>query len=205
MEGPMGREVAGEIRFGGKAGPGKLLLEAEGLILRGAVRAQIARGEITGFAAAGDTLRIETRRGAIEADLGAREAAAWVRALAKPLPTLAEKLGIGPDRAVLRLGPVTDAALLEALAGIRDGARPPVLALAELPDLAALEAALSAMAGHPGLPLWTVTLKGTDSPLSEATLRARMRAAGWRDTKSCAVSARMTACRWHPPAIAAPD
>lgn len=203
----MGREAAGEIRFDGKAGPGKLLLEGEGLILRGAVRAQIARGEIIGFAAAGDTLRIETRPGVIEADLGAREAAAWVRALAKPPPGLAEKLGIGPDRAVLRLGPVTDAALLEALAGVRDGdgAGPPVLAIAELPDLAALEAALLVMVDHPGLPLWTVTPKGSGTPLPEATLRTRMRAAGWRDTKSCAVSARMTACRWHPPAIAAPD
>ena len=94
----MGREASGEIRFAGKAGPGRLLLEAEALILRGTVRAQIARGAIRGFDVAGDTLRIETEAGPVEADLGAREAAAWLRALAKPPPSLADKLGIAPDR-----------------------------------------------------------------------------------------------------------
>jgi len=198
----MGREASGEIRFAGKAGPGRLLLEAEALILRGTVRAQIARGAIRGFDVAGDTLRIETEAGPVEADLGPREAAAWLRALAKPPPSLADKLGIAPDRAVLRLGPVTDAALLAAVGQAGDG--PPALALAEVETLAALEAVLEAMAAHPGLPLWTVTPKGANSPLPDATLRARMRAAGWRDAKSCAVSPRMTASRWHPPAIAAP-
>ena len=195
----MGREAAGEMRFDGKAGPGKLLLEAEGLILRGAVRMQIAREAITGFAVEDDVLRIETDRGPLEATLGAREAAAWLRALAKPPPSLADKLGIGTGRAVLRLGPVTDAALLAALARAGDG--PPVLAIAEVESLPALETALAAMSAHPGLPLWTVTPKGADSPLPEITLRVRMRAAGWRDAKSCAVSPRMTACRWHPPAV----
>ena len=198
----MGREAAGEIRFDGKAGPGKLLLEAEVLILRGTVRAQIARAAIRGFEAAGDTLRIETEAGRVEADLGAREAAAWLRALAKPPPSLADKLGIAPDRAVLLAGPVTDALLLAALAEAGDG--PPALALAEVESPAALADVLAAMAAYPGLPLWTVSPKGADSPLPETVLRAQMRAAGWRDAKSCAVSPRMTACRWHPPAIAPP-
>ena len=152
----MGREASGEIRFAGKAGPGRLLLEAEALILRGTVRAQIARGAIRGFDVAGDTLRIETEAGPVEADLGPREAAAWLRALAKPPPSLADKLGIAPDRAVLRLGPVTDAALLAAVGQAGDG--PPALALAEVETLAALETALEAMAAHPGLPLWTGVL-----------------------------------------------
>lgn len=198
----MGREAAGEIRFDGKAGPGKLLLEAEGLILRGTVRAQIARDAIHSFEVAGETLRIETQAGLVEADIGAQAAAVWVRALAKAPPTLAEKLGIGPDRAVLRLGAVTDTALLAALAQAGDA--PPAFALAEVESPAALADALAAMAAHPGLPLWTVTPKGAGSPLPEPVLRAQMRAAGWRDAKSCAVSPRMTACRWHPPAIAPP-
>ncbi|GAB1480128.1 hypothetical protein MASR2M74_27010 [Paracoccaceae bacterium] len=198
----MGREVTGEIRFAGAAGPGKLLLEPGTLILRGAVRAQIARETIRGFSVAGETLRIDTDAGPVEADIGAQVAAVWVRALAKAPPTLAEKLGIGPDRAVLRLGAVTDAALLAALAHAGDGS--PSLALTEVESPAALADALATMAAHPGLPLWTVTPKGAGSPLPEAVLRAQMRRAGWRDTKSCAVSPRMTACRWHPPEIALP-
>lgn len=194
----MGREATGHLRFGGAEGAGKLLLEAEVLILRGAVRAQLPRTALTGWRAEGDRLVIETPEGAIVADLPAGEAARWLAALARPAPGLAAKLGIGPESPVWLVLPATDPALIDAIgphAAAPDLAR---LALAELSGPPALEAALAALQARP-LPFWAVTVKGPASPLPEARARLAFRDLGWRDAKSCAVSPRLSATRWHPP------
>lgn len=191
----MGREAQGQIGFQGKAGPGKLLLESDALILRGAAPGRIARDEVTGFAVQGDDLVIQTRQGDVVAALGAKEAAAWVRALAKPVPGLAEKLGISAARPVCVLGPLTDDLLMAAVADLTMPANGTTLFLAELPDAAAFEAALAVLARHPDAAFWGVTVKGR-SAFPEAQLRAQMRGLGYVDSKSCAVSDRMTATRY---------
>lgn len=195
----MGREATGEISFGGQSRPGKLLLEAEEVIARGTLRLRLPRSALTGWQADEDgaVLVLKSAQGALRARLGAHEVAAWLKALDRPVPGLAQKLGLAPDRPAWVIGPVTDAALAAALKGARaDSPASAALALAELPDEAALDAALAALDGT-RLPFWAVAPKGRASPLPDATLRARMRAAGWTDSKSCAVSDRMTATRYH--------
>lgn len=190
----MGREASCSITFGGQCGTAKLLLESSEIILRGDLRAKIARADIQGFAAAGDDLVIQTASGPLRATLGATEAALWVKALAKPVPTLVQKLGIKTDTALLVIGPLTDSGLIAALSG-HDQAAKPGLLLAELPDQTAFDAALAQCQAHPDAAFWGVTRKAK-SAFPDAALRARMRAAGYVDSKSCAVSDAFTATRY---------
>lgn len=193
--GKMGRDASAAIRFQGQAGDGKLVLEADVLILRGAVKARIARDQITGFDVVADALRIMTDLGEVWAGLGAKEAALWCKALAKPVPTLAEKLGLSTKRRVCVIGALTDAALQQAVAGFAAPPAEAALFVAELPDEAALQDALALIATWPTASFWGVTQKGK-SALGDAQLRAAMRAAGYIDSKSCSVSARLTATRY---------
>ena len=191
----MGREAAAEVRFGDQSGPAKLLLEADALILRGAVRARIPRDAIRSYAVNGDDLTIATDLGTLRATLGAPEAAAWLRALAKPRPTLAQKLGVSPTHPARVLGQITDATLAAALLGATTEADAAIL-IAELTSPDAMDRALTEAQLHPGAALWGVTEKGKAAGLSDADLRRHMRAAGYIDTKSCAVSDRFTATRY---------
>lgn len=190
---PMGREAEGQVSFAGATGEARLLLEAEVLILRGALRARIARSSLGGVAVEGDDLLLATPDGPLRATLGARAAEGFARALAKPPPGLAEKLGVSADRRVFLLTPLRDAALLAALDGrTSPTAAEAALTLAELPGSAVLESLLPTL---PDLPFWGATAKGR-SAFPDAALRERMRAAGWIDSKSCAVSALLTATRY---------
>ncbi len=209
----MGREASGSIRFGGQSGAGKLLLEPGEIILRGSVRAHIPRDQITGYQAEGEDLLIQTANGLLRATLGAKEAAQWVRALAKPLPDLAQKLGIKTGMALWVIGPLTDAALIAAVAnhgsanhGVTDrcDAAQPALLLAELPDQAAFDAALVLCHDHPTAAFWGITRKGK-SAFPDAALRAQMRTAGYIDSKSCAVSDGFTATRYSRRRAKPPD
>ena len=190
----MEREANCMISFDRQTGLGKMLLEPAEIILRGPVRARISRDLITGFAVAGEDLLITTAMGPLRAGLGAQAAALWVKALAKPVPTLAEKLGIKADTAVLVIGPLTDSALIAVLSAV-PAATLPQLLIAELPDQAAFDAALAGCTAHPGAAFWGITRKGK-SAFTEADLRAKMRAAGYVDTKSCTVSDAFTATRY---------
>lgn len=191
----MGREAEGAISFQGKTGAGKLVLESDALILRGAVKARIGRAQITGFEASGDVLRIASGLGEVIARLGAKEAALWCKALAKPVPSLAEKLGISADRRVCVIGVLTDPALMQAVAGFEVAAAQAALFLAELPDETAMTTAFAVIAPFPKAAFWGASQKGK-SGFTDADLRAVMRGAGYIDSKSCAVSDRLTATRY---------
>lgn len=191
----MGREAEADLVFQGQSGAGRLLLEPDMLILRGAVRARIARDQITGFAVADDDLRIDTTQGEVRATLGAKDAALWCKALAKPAPDLAAKLGLSAVRRVCVIGALSDAALVQAVAGHDAAASEAALFLAELADEAALHTALAQIAAYPAAAFWGVTEKGK-SGFTDADLRRVMRGAGYIDSKSCAVSDRMTATRY---------
>ena len=65
---------------------------------------------------------------------------------------------------------------------------------------------LMIVCAHPGdeylflsgaLPLWTVYPKGKAGQFGDTAIRTALRDAGWRDTKSCAVSERLTATRYN--------
>ena len=90
---------------------------------------------------------------------------------------------------------MTDADLQAALSG---GVSPAATTLlAELNDAAQLDAALQALTDPSLTAFWGVTVKGKASRLPEATLRSRLRDAGFIDTKSCAVSQTRSATRFQ--------
>jgi hypothetical protein len=191
----MGREASAIVEFAGKTGLGKILLESQELILRGELRTRIARSDITGFTTEADDLVLTTPLGLLRARLGAKEAAAWVRALGRPPPSLAEKLGISTTSPARLLAPLCDPALVTALQGCIAPDAP--LLIGEIEDAATLDCAEAALADTTLTAIWGVTRKGPASRLSEATLRTRLRAAGFIDTKSCTVSEIRAATRFQ--------
>lgn len=194
----MGREAEAEAEFAGTSGAVRVLLESDEVILRGAVRLRFSRAAITGYRADGVDLWLQTDRGPLRLTLGEAEAARWVTALAKTPPSLADKLGLRADRLVHLLAPLTDAALIAATTPFLSLPESAACLLAELPDAASLAALQPQLALWPALPFWGVTLKGKSSPFPENALRGLMRRAGYIDAKSCAVSSRWSATRYHP-------
>lgn len=193
----MGREAVCTIRRNGEGGEGRLHLDSAAIAFRGAVRGRIARADITRHAADGGVLYVWTAGAAYEFELGEREAAAWARALARPAPTLAEKLGIAPDRRALVIGSLTEPEVLAAIGtAIADGADDAAHLVAELRAPADLAAAL-ARALECGLPVWCLYPKGKGAVPSDTQVRAAFRGAGWVDVKSCAVSASLTGTRYQ--------
>lgn len=193
----MGREAEAEAEFAGTSGAVRVLLESGEVILRGAVKARIARDAISSFRAAGPDLLLQTDRGPLRLTLGEGEAQRWVTALAKVPPSLAEKLELRADRLVHLLTPLTDDALITATTPFLAPADTAACLLAELPDEASFTALLPQLSLWPALPFWGVTVKGKASTFTENTLRGLMRAAGFMDVKVCAVAPRWTATRYH--------
>jgi hypothetical protein len=175
----------------------KVLLESQEIILRGAIKARIARSAITAFTAEGDVLRVTSGEGTLEAWLGEKEAAKWADALARPAPSLAAKLGIGGERPAFLLGATDDEALLDALDGHHrvDGAEQATVIVAVIADEASLDEALE-LAGTHALMMWCVYPKGKLADFGDTAIRNHMRGAGWMDNKSCAVSNQLTATRY---------
>ncbi|MFM5931036.1 MAG: hypothetical protein ACKOPQ_09030 [Novosphingobium sp.] len=173
------------------------MLESQEIILRGGIKARIPRSAIIAFAAEGDCLRVATGEDTLLARLGALEAEKWVQGLAKPAPSLASKLAIGGERPAFLFGHTDDVALLDALAGHHrvDSPDRASVIVAVVDDASALDAALSLATAH-GLMLWCVYPKGKAAGFGDTAIRERMRAAGWMDNKSCAVSDQLTATRY---------
>ena len=193
----MGREAIAQCSWQGQSGEAKVLLESQEIILRGPIKARIARSGITAFVVEGETLRVSTSDGVLVAELGAKEAGKWAEALAKPAPSLASKLGIGGEKPAFLLGDTEDEALLDALAGHHrvDQAERASVIVALIYGETSLDAALE-LAGEHGLMLWCVYPKGKSAAFGDSAIRAHMRGAGWMDNKNCAVSERLTATRY---------
>ena len=195
----MGREAIADLTFAGVSATAKLVLEADEIILRGAVRARIARTAIHDYGVEGDDLVVATDQCELRARLGAKQANLWAKAIAKPAPSLAQNLGISDGVPTLVIGRLTDAALIAAVGmaaeNLGDTSRA-VQILTEISDDTHLAATMAAARSNPLAALWCITVKGPAAPLSEAKLRQALRDLGYIDTKSCAVSHRMTATRY---------
>ncbi|MFM2356335.1 MAG: hypothetical protein RLZZ528_2071, partial [Pseudomonadota bacterium] len=129
--------------------------------------------------------------------LGATEATRWVAALLKAPPSLAAKLGVAADRPVYIFGQTDDPELQEALTGAAvptPGLAVQIVAVIETPD--DLTGALALSSRNPGLPVWCVYPKGPSARPGDGAIRDAFRASGLIDTKSCAVSERLTATRY---------
>lgn len=197
----MGREADTLCQRGSAAAtPVKALLESRELILRGSLKARWPLEALRAPRVDGDALCFDVPDGeTVRLLLGAAEAAKWLAKLRLPPPTLAHKLGLSTAQPAAAFGPVDDdAALAEALNGARTDR------LAEATQLIALVRSpaelAQALSVHAGMPqarfVWVVNEKGTASPFGENAIRAAMRALGYRDSKTCAVSATLSATRY---------
>lgn len=195
----MGREAEGHAVWRGQSGAVKALLESDGIILRGEVRGKLPRAGLMGWRVEGEDLCLRADGEPLVLTLGAGEAAAWVRALEKPLPSLAAKLGLsGTARAWVIGGPVPEA-LAVALAGATvPGPEGAALIVAVLTGPGDLAAALGAGQAR-GLRVWCVHGKGRGARPGDAEVRAVFRAAGWMDIKASAVSEGFSATLYRPP------
>ena len=190
----MGREAFVEAAYAGRSGKAKALLEAEGILLRRPLGLTIARGSIRALTVDGGDLVGQADQGPFRLGLGAGEALKWKAMLEKPLPTLAEKLGLSPGMAVWTFGVLDGAELGEALAGVERVA----------PDLAAQgiarveePEAMEAVAALAPSPVWIIHGKGKATAFGDTAVRTAMRAEGWIDVKSCAVSESLSATRYR--------
>lgn len=196
----MGREANCHCRAGSESAVAKVLLESTEVILRGAIKRRYALACIAQVQVHGADLRFEASGEAVTLELGAKEAAAWARKLLKPPPSLAAKLGLGPDQPTFVLGSVQDPALASALHGAvtPDAAQARQwLAVLMVPaDLQGLLHALQALQAEPAPAVWAVYRKGPAALPGDAQVRQALRGAGYRDHKTSAVSDTLTATRY---------
>jgi len=193
----MGREASVYVEVGREVGEARALLESSELILRGEVRRRLPKASMEDVSVDGDLLRLRVAGETITLHLGAKLAQSWASAIAKPPPSLRAKLGLGNGARALLVGEIADGALAEATEGllVTDGAMAQMM-IAVIDSPSDLVNAQRIHAGFPGMPLWTVYAKGRGVAFGEAAIRAMLREAGFRDTKSCAVSDRLTATRY---------
>ncbi len=195
----MGREAEGHAVWRGEAGAVNALLESDGIILRGEIRAKLRRDGLMGWSVEGDDLCLRVEGEPLVLTLGAKEAAAWSKALEKPLPSLAAKLGVSEQAKAWVMGGPAPEEVTVALAGsVATGHEGAALIIAVLRGPGDLLAALAAGQTH-GLRVWCVHGKGKGAAVSDADVRATFRAAGWMDIKASAVSEGFTATLYRPP------
>lgn len=193
----MGREVEAHVMYQGQTGLVRALLESDALILRGEVRLRLPRAGLQGWQADGDDLRLRTTAGDLVLTIGAKDAASWVAALRRPVPTLHEKLGL-TGAAIWLLRVPDDVALEQAVAGIP--IVPPAqatLGIAVIRCTADLNALLAVCVAHAELVVWAINKKGKAARIAESTIRTALRGLGMVDTKACAVSTTLSGTRYQ--------
>lgn len=184
--------------FGGWVGEGKLLLETDELIFRGATRLRVPLGDIVRVEAADGWLVVEHPAGRARFDLGAA-AAKWAHAIRHPrtrmdklevkagtraaLVAIADEVFEGELRA--RTAQVEDASAARALDVVFYGCDEP----AGLDRLRALRDRIA-----PNGAIWLITPKGRPE-LGHEPIVAAAKAAGLIDTKTARFSATHTALK----------
>lgn len=193
---PIGRDTETIAQWQGQIAEVRALLESTEIILRGGIRERVPRGAITSMSVDQGWLTLIIDREPLVLELGEVEAARWLTALQKPVPTLAEKLGVGAGCRAFVIGAVEDAELTAALNGVRAAsvAEAGVL-VAVLESPGDLDAAFAVAGEAPDLMLWCVYPKGR-AAVTDALVREYLRGRRYIDSKSCAVSARLTATRY---------
>ena len=96
----MGRAATCICNIRGREAMAKILLESKELIVRGELRCVIPLSAIKNIRVEGDALTFRNGRGKVSFGLGSVTAKKWLDAILKPPPTLAQKLGIGPNSVV---------------------------------------------------------------------------------------------------------
>ncbi len=194
----MGKEADIHAEVGDAAGEVHALLERDELILRGEIRRRFPRAGLEDLQVADGVLSFRGAGQAVRLHLG-DAAQTWHTAITTPPPSLRAKLGLDKGAKALLLGACDDVDLAAALDGALtdDGAQAAMLiaCITGPEDLAAAEVV---QARRPRLPIWAIYPKGRNVPFGDSEIRDTLRAHGFRDTKSCAVSTRLTATRYNP-------
>jgi hypothetical protein len=194
----MGREAIAICQWRGDVAEVKALLEAKEIILRGDIRFKVDRGSIEAIAQEDDDLVLTVAGENLILNLGAKEARKWRENLLKPLPNVAEKLGIDGNHQAYVFGEHDDPDLAKALEGATaidlDDAAVLIAILRTETDLeAAILQALKAKDRH----IWCVYGKGKFATISDNAIRTAMRAHGFADNKTSGISERLTATRYR--------
>lgn len=196
----MGREAEGHAVWRGASGAVKAYLESDGIILRGEVRGKLPRAGLMGWRVEGEDLCLRSDGEPLVLTLGAREAGAWVKALEKPVPSLAQKLGVSSTARAWVIGGPAPEEIAVAVAGAEvPGPEGAAVIVAVLTGPGDLEAALAA-GQRTGLRVWCVHGKGKGAAVPDGSVREAFRAAGWMDIKTSAVSEGFSATLYRPPA-----
>lgn len=193
----MGREAVTYAEIGFEKGEVKLLLESTELIVRGDIKRRIARSSLHNVTVVGESLMLKADGEPMALHLGHALASAWQKAILTPPPSLASKLGLKDfDRALL-MGPLDDAVLAQSLVDHHtDSLANAKMVIAVVFSEADVQAAILLINENPTLALWLVYLKGKAASFGDGDIRKLMRSAGFIDSKSSAVSERLTATRY---------
>jgi hypothetical protein len=194
----MGKEAVALCRWKGETAEVKVLLEANEIILRGAIRARLLRSQFTCMSLQDGMLAVTVGPDTLSLELGQKEAERWLLALQKPAPTLAQKLGVTASQKALVIGQVDDPALKAALAGaVTEEPNQATLVVAILTTEADLEAAVKVAQNAPHCPIWCVYGKSQFATLKDSTIRSIMRESRFIDTKTSGISEKLTATRYR--------
>ncbi|MFN3859999.1 MAG: hypothetical protein ACK4R2_00850 [Roseateles sp.] len=204
----MGREARCTADVGDQSANVTALLESTTVVLRGDLKRKWDIAALHDLRVEdGGALRFQAGDEAVTLQLGAPEAAKWLKKLQTPPPTLAAKPGVSAENPALLIGPTVgtlDPALAEALAGgittnMRE-ARMLVAVLSKPDELARMADFHADMICKT---VWVVHPKGPGARPSGADVRLELRARGYVDNKTTAVSDTLTATRYvrsEPPA-----
>lgn len=196
----MGREAVVQAEVGSEVAEVRALLESTELILRGKIRRRFPRAALENLRAADGALQFTCFGETVQLYLGSRAAESWLKAIATPPPNLRAKLGLGKGAKAKLIGVCDDAKLAEALDGILvEDVREASMLIARIDDPNDLAAARRIHTSCLAAPIWAIYPKGKGVAFGDGEIRAEMRAAGFRDTKSCAVSGWLTATRYNLP------
>lgn len=195
----MGREAECLVECGAERDETRVLLEAEGLVLRGSLKGTLRLADLKKLRVEGNALAAETPRGPLRVHLGAAEAQRWLERLQNP-PSLAAKLGLKAGAKVVRLGP-PDAELGRVLAeaGAQEvAAGQAELAFALVDSPAALQQLEKSLARlPPATPIWILRLKGKNVPVGESAIMAELKRLGYGPAKTARWSDERGADRYH--------
>jgi hypothetical protein len=194
----MGKEADIRADVGAATGEVRALLERDELILRGEIRRRFPRSGLENLRVEDGVLSFTGAGQPVRLYLG-EAAQTWYAAITTPPPSLRARLGLDKGARALLYGPCDDPELAAALDGAvtDEGAQAAMLVacITTPEDLAAAEAV---QAQFPHLPIWAVYPKGRNVTFGDTAIRETLRVHGFRDTKTCAVSTRLTATRYHP-------
>ena len=195
----MGREVTCTCERNGEPSQVKALIEPPHLILRGGIGLKIPIARLDNLAADGSRVTFHFKNDRFALVIGEEAAAKWVNILRKPLPTLANKLGIAPDTKIKVIGQIDDEALRGALEQgqivLRGKVGIIIARVSTRPELEnAVERSLELVLN--GAHLWIVYRKGKGNAINEHDVRETGLAAGIVDVKVAAVSDQLTGLKF---------